>query len=93
MVLTRRQAEILINQFKNLSINQQVKMAAPVVNYVLRPFEGKTITEYPQGDQTLSLSKNQIDKEDDKLDISVSNAKDVLYNFISLAKIYEWVHL
>ena len=57
MVMIRSQAHIIINCFSNLSINRQVHIAAPVVNYVLRPFEGNIITEYPQGDQTLSLIK------------------------------------
>ena len=57
MVMTRSQEHIIINYFRNLSMNQQVHIAAPVLNYVLKPFEGKTITEYTQGDQTLSLSK------------------------------------
>ena len=34
------------------------------------------------------LSKKEIDKEADKLDISVSNAKDIIYYFLSLYKRY-----
>ena len=43
------QSKIIINHFGNLSINQQVHMDAPVVNYVLSSFEGKIFTEDPQG--------------------------------------------
>ena len=42
------QLPIIINYFRKLSINQQVKMSDPVLNYVLTPFEGNIITEYPQ---------------------------------------------
>ena len=40
MVVTRSKAQILINQFCNLSINQKFHMAATVMNYVIIPFEG-----------------------------------------------------
>ena len=60
-------------------------MDAPVVKYVLSPFEGNIITEYSQGIKLYIYSKKEIDEEDDKLDISVSNAKDIIYNSISLA--------
>ena len=48
--MTRSQAHIIINYFSNLSINQQVHIAAPVVNYVISPFEGNISAEDPQGD-------------------------------------------
>ena len=69
--MTRSQAHIILNYFCNLSINQQVHIAAPVVNYVISPSEGNISAEDPQGYQSLSLIKRQIDKEYDKLDISV----------------------
>ena len=55
--MKRSQSQIIINLLNNLSINQQARMDAPVVNYVLRPFEGNINTEDRQGDQTLSLRK------------------------------------
>ena len=70
MVLARRQAQILINQFNNLHINQQVQMADPV-NYVLSPFEGNTNTGYPQGIKLYLQGKKDTEKEADKLYISV----------------------
>ena len=38
MVVTRSQSQILINQFRNLSINQKVKIDATGMNYVISPF-------------------------------------------------------
>ena len=76
----RGQAQILINQFNNLSINQQNNMAAPI-NYVLSPFEGNTNTGYPQGIKLYLQSTKKIDKEYDKLDVSFSNDKYIIYHF------------
>ena len=45
----RRQAPILINQFNNISTNQQVQMASTVVNYVLIPFRENINPGDPQG--------------------------------------------
>ena len=33
---------------------------------------------------------NEVDKESDKLDISVSNVKDIIYDFLSLCNKYGW---
>ena len=49
MVLTKRQSQIIINQFNNLNLNQPVQMADPVLNYVLSPLERNTNPGYPQG--------------------------------------------
>ena len=49
MIMTRIQAQIILKIFINLSINQQVQMDSPDVNYVLIPYEGTIITEDPQG--------------------------------------------
>ena len=89
MVLTRRQAQILTNKLKNISINQLVKMANPVVNYMLSPFEGNTNTENPQGTKLYLQEKKEIDKESEKLDSPVSNTKDIIDNFTSLANKYD----
>ena len=51
-----------MNQFNNLNINQQVHMAAPVMNYVLRPFEGNIDTGYPQGIKIYPQATKEIDK-------------------------------
>ena len=40
-MLTKRQEQILINNFNNLSINQKVQMLTPFVNCVLSPFKVK----------------------------------------------------
>ena len=89
MVLTGRQAQLLINKLNNLNINQQVHMAAPI-NYVLRTFEGNINTGYPTGLKIYPQATKYIDKESDKLDISVSNSNDIIYHFISLAEKYLW---
>ena len=88
MVLTRRPAHILINKFHNLSINQQVQMAAPV-NYVLSSFEGGLNPGDPQGVKLHRQATKEIDKEADKFNISVSNALDIIYHFPSLANKYD----
>ena len=68
-------------------------MAAPVVNYVLSPFEGNINPGYPQGLKLYLQETKDIDKESEKLDISVSNTKDVIYHFFSLANKYVWGNL
>ena len=85
MVFTRIQVKILISQINNLNINQQVHMAAPV-NYVLSPFEGNINPGDPQGIKPYIRGTKEIDKEDDKLDSSVSNSKGIIDNFLSIAK-------
>ena len=49
MVFTRIQAQILIKQLNNLSINQKIQVADPVVNYVLIPFKMNTNNGEPHG--------------------------------------------
>ena len=93
MVVTGSQSHILMNQLSNISNNQQIQMAAPVVNYVLSPFEGEINPENPQGLILYLQEKNKIDKEADKLDISVSNAIKTIDHFLSLANKYGWGHL
>ena len=58
------------------------------VNYVLSPFEGNINTGYPTGLKIYLQATKYIDKETDKLDVSVSNVKDIVDNFISLANKY-----
>ena len=84
--MTRIQSTIIINNFSNLYINQQVYMNVPVVNYVLNPFEGNINTGYPQEIKIYLQATKAIGKRDDKLDISVSNVKDIIYHLISLTK-------
>ena len=69
MVVTRSQAQILINQFSNLSINQQAQMAAPVENYVISPLEGNINLVYPKGLKLYLQETKEIYKEHDRLDI------------------------
>ena len=87
-MLIIRQAQIIINQFNNLSINQTFQMADPFVNYVISPPEGEINPVYPQDLKLYFQAKKDIEKEADKLDISVSNTEDILYQFISLASKY-----
>ena len=84
---------MLINKFSNLSINQQVHMGAPVVKYFFCPFEGNKNTGYPQGLKLYLQATKYIYKESGNLDISVSNAKDILDNFLSIDNKYGWVLL
>ena len=68
-------------------------MVDPVVNYVLSPFEGKIHPGYPQGIKHYIQAAKEIYKEYEKLDISVSNSKDIMDHFISLAKKNVWGRL
>ena len=81
----RRQAHILINQFNNIYINQQVQMADLFLNYVLIPFEGNINTGYPKGIKLYLKATKEKDKEYSKLDISVSNDKESRHHFLILA--------
>ena len=72
MVKIRKQSQIAINQFSNLSTNQQVKMADSIVNYFLSPFEGNINTRYLQGLKLYLQATKEIVKETDKVDISGS---------------------
>ena len=61
------QAQIIINQFNNLSTNQQVHMAAPVVNYFISSFEGNINPGYPQGIKLYLQETKYMDKEANKV--------------------------
>ena len=58
------------------------------VNYMLSPFDGNINHGYSMGLKIYLQEIKEIYKENDKLDISVSNYKDVLYHFLSLANKY-----
>ena len=86
MSLTILQAQTLINRFNHLNINHQVHMAA--VNYALIPFEGNINPGDPKGIKLYIQAAKDIYKGTDKLYISVSNTKDILYHFLSLPNKY-----
>ena len=65
MLLTIREAQLLINKFNNININQQVQMADPI-NYMLRTFEGNINTGYPTGIKLYLQATKEIYKESDK---------------------------
>ena len=89
-MLTRRQAQILINHFNSLFINQQVQMVALVVNNVIRPFDGNINPVYSHGIKLYLQATKQIYKETDGLYISVSNSKYIIDHFPSLDNKYGW---
>ena len=62
MVLTKIQAQVLINQFNNLNLNQPVQIVVPVVNYLISPFKGKINPGYPQGLKFYLQETKEIDK-------------------------------
>ena len=64
-------------------------MEAPV-NYMISPFEGNINLWYPQGVKIYLQPTKEIDKESDKLDISVFNVKDIINHFLSLGNKYCW---
>ena len=57
-------------------------MADSDMNYVFSPFEGKLNTGDPQVIKFYRQAKKEIDKESNKLDIPVSNAKDIVDHFL-----------
>ena len=61
---------------------------ADMINYVLSPFEEKINPGDPTGLKLYLQATKEIDKEADKLDISVSNAKDIIDDFLSLDNKY-----
>ena len=65
-------------------------MKDPVVNYLRSSFEGNINTRDPQGITFYPQETKEIYKEADKLDISVSNAKDIIYHFLRISNIYGW---
>ena len=83
MVLMILQAKTLINWFNHININKPVHMED--FNWVLIPFEGKINPGDPMGIKLYIQATNEIDKETDKIDISVSNTKDVVDNSLCLA--------
>ena len=56
-------------------------MSDTVVKNVLSPFEGNKNLGNPKGIKFYLQSTKDIDKEADKLDISVSNSKEILDHF------------
>ena len=91
MVLKSWQAKTLIIIFKHPKMNQPVHMAA--VNYVLSPFEGNIDPGYPTGIKLYLQSTKDINKETDKINITVSNEKVIVDHFITLANKYGWGRL
>ena len=89
-MLTRRQAQILINHFNSLFINQQFQMVALVVNNVISPFDGNINPVDSQGIKLYFQAKKQIYKETDGIYISVSNSKDIIDHFPILDNKYVW---
>ena len=61
------------------------------VNYLLSPFEGNINPVDPKGIKIYLQATEYINKETDKLDISVSNSKDIIDQFLSLGNKYVWV--
>ena len=57
------------------------------VNYVLMPFEGNINPGDPTGLKFYIQENKHIDKQTYKLDIPVSNSKDIVEHFISWKRI------
>ena len=62
-------------------------------NDTITSFEGKINHVYPTGLKIYLQITKEIGKETNKIDISVSNAKNIVDNFISLANKYDWGRL
>ena len=89
MVLTRRQQQNLISKFEKLTVNQKVyNMAA--VNYVLRPSKGNINPRNSQGLKIYLQEIRYTEKYTDKLDIAVSNPRDIVEHLLRLAIKYCW---
>ena len=83
------QAQIKIKSFNHLNINQQAHIVA--VNDVLITFEGNINPGYPTGIKLYLRENKEVDKETNKLDVPVSNAKDGVDNFLCLANKYGYI--
>ena len=91
MVLTRSQVLTIMVPFNNKSIqeNKPVQiMASPQVNYLLIPSEGNINPREPQVIKIYLQAAREIEKETESLDISLSNAKDIINHFLSPANKY-----
>ena len=86
MVLTSLQEQTLINWLNHIDINQPVQMES--VNDLFRTFEGNIDPGGPMGIKLYSQATKKIYKETDKLDISVSNAKDIIDHFLGISNKY-----
>ena len=93
MVLTRIQLQAPISKLNNTNINQ---IDVDPVIYVLSPFDGILNPIDLHWIKLYLQEKNDIDKQDEKLDISISNTKYILDHFLSQAKsiygntLYSW---
>ena len=63
------------------------------VSFVLGPFEENILTGDQQGLRLYIQATKDIDKESDKIDITVDNYKDIIDHFLSLANKYDWGRL
>ena len=77
MVLMRSESQLLTNQFRNLKTNQPVQMNS--VNDILISFEVNKNPGYTTALKLYIQETKNIDKETDKLYISVSNVKYIIY--------------
>ena len=77
IVLTSLQSQTLMNFFIHLNINQPVQMET--VNDMIIPFEGNINPGNPMGLRIDIQATKEIDKETEKIDISVSNDKYILF--------------
>ena len=68
-------------------------MVASVVNCTIIPIKQNTNPVFPQGLKLYLPKTKGIDTDSDKLDISVSDSKEIIYHFISIANKYGWGHL
>ena len=75
-----------MNHFSNLSIPNQFIWMNSVVNYLLSLFEGSINPGDLEGIKLYVQSTQEIYKEYDKLNISVSNYEDIIIHFLGLAK-------
>ena len=63
------------------------------LNHVFIPFEGNVNPGDTMGIKLYLQETKEIDKETDKLDISVSNNKDIIDHFLGIYNKYGWVSL
>ena len=91
MPLEILQAKILINRFHHIDTNKPVQMAA--MNDVFSPFEGKINPGDTMGIKLYLQVTREIEKQTDNIDISVSNTKDIIDNFLSISNKYGWERL
>ena len=87
-MLTRRLVQLLMAQLNNLNVNTCVQNMVAAVNCVLSPSKERINPIDTHEIKKYFQATKKIEKDAYKLDISVSNAKDIVEHVLILANKY-----